>query len=916
MSRVKYRIAVVLAALMAMMTVGFGAAAVAAQAAEPDLYEQLRQQRDTQIKKCKKRVGKADKRVRKNKKQARKANKRVRKISRRVRIVGRQVRVTDSVRSKASLRKANKQLRKAKKQARKAKTRIRKAKKQVRLAKGKSKTCIAQAKKRYQQRLGELAPEANAKAPYAANGSVGEAYVEDAVPGSELMLINGDEKIVATGVADSFGSKIFYDMAPGAGYSVRTRVDSDTVQGTSKFKILAPDDNPDQSFYDQIDLKPGLNYVKMRDGVELAMTVRLPAGKTLADGPFPTFIEHSGYQTAAPHDLLNSVIGSIGGGGGASDPLAPVTSTAVGALIGPQMGFAVVSVQMRGSGCSGGAFDLFGLPTTYDGYDMVEAVAAQPWVKSHKVGMGGISFSGISQLFAAGTQPPHLAAIAPMSVTDDVYQGTGFPGGIFNKGFAYSWISERADDAKPAPEGGQPWAKAMATTGDPDVTDPNLRAEQKQHCLDNQGLRLQTRDYDAEIENNPYRTPQLFQYRAPGHWVKRIEVPVFWIGQFQDEQTGAHFPEAMKDLKGKPDVYITLQNGVHVDSLGPSAITQWAEFMNLFVGDQVPKMPALLVILSGILYDELADAGALPVQESELAEMPNAAAALARFRQDNPRVRVLMDNGAAIPGDPGAIGAAWETSFTDWPIPSLAPTEYYLGPDGELTPTKPATTSSDSYVSDPSARPARTLGPNAQGDSWLAQPPYNWQPVADGKGLGWTSEELDQDVFIAGPSSLDLYLKSSKADTDLQVTLTEVRPDGKETYVQNGWLRASHRKVDAALSTPNDPVQGHLEGDAAPLEAGKFNLTRVQIFPVAHVFRAGSKIRLNLQAPGGDRTIWDFDTIDDGTTTNTIGFGDATPSKLVLPVIPGQTAQGTPLPPPTALRGQPSREYEPASNGG
>ena len=52
---------------------------------------------------------------------------------------------------------------------------------------------------------------------------------------------------------------------------------------------------------------------------------------------------------------------------------------------------------------------------------------------------------------------------------------------------------------------------------------------------------------------------------------------------------------------------------------------------------------------------------------------------------------------------------------------------------------------------------------------------------------------LSKDVFIAGPSSLDLYLKSSKANTDIQVTLTEVRPDGKETYVQNGWLRASHR---------------------------------------------------------------------------------------------------------------------------
>ena len=91
--------------------------------------------------------------------------------------------------------------------------------------------------------------------------------------------------------------------------------------------------------------------------------------------------------------------------------------------------FAVVSVQMRGSGCSGGAFDLFDLPTTYDGYDMVETVAAQSWVKGAKVGLAGISFSGITQLFVAGTRPPHLAAIAPMSVTDDLYTATGYPGG-------------------------------------------------------------------------------------------------------------------------------------------------------------------------------------------------------------------------------------------------------------------------------------------------------------------------------------------------------------------------------------------------------------------------------------------------------------------------------------------------------
>ncbi len=61
----------------------------------------------------------------------------------------------------------------------------------------------------------------------------------------------------------------------------------------------------ERSFYRRKKLKQGLNYVKVRDGVELAMTVRLPAGKKLSDGPFPTLIEYSGYQVAAPHDLLD-----------------------------------------------------------------------------------------------------------------------------------------------------------------------------------------------------------------------------------------------------------------------------------------------------------------------------------------------------------------------------------------------------------------------------------------------------------------------------------------------------------------------------------------------------------------------------------------------------------------------------------
>ena len=175
---------------------------------------------------------------------------------------------------------------------------------------------------------------------------------------------------------------------------------------------------------------------------------------------------------------------------------------------------------------------------------------------------------------------------------------------------------------------------------------------------------------------------------------------------------------------------------------------------------------------------------------------------------------------------------------------------------------------------------------------------------------------LAKDVVIGGPSSLDVYLKSSARDTDLQVTLSEVRPDGKETYVQNGWLRASHRKLDRKRSTVLDPFPTHLKQDAAALPKGRWSLVRVPIFPVAHAFRAGSRIRVTIQAVGGDRPRWDFDTVDKGSTRNTISLGGSRASSLVLPVLAGATAKGTPLPGATSLRGQPSRAYAAASNGG
>src|SRR5262249_25719655 len=153
---------------------------------------------------------------------------------------------------------------------------------------------------------------------------------------------------------------------------------------------------------------------------------------------------------------------------------------------------------------------------------------------------------------------------------------------------------------------------------------------------------------------------------------------------------------------------------------------------------------------------------------------------------------------------------------------------------------------------------------------------------------------------MVGSGSIDLWLQSTAGDTDLQVTLSEVRPDGNETYVQTGWLRASKRKLDDAASTILRPVQTGFAVDVEPLPAGPVVETRVEMYPFAHVFRAGSQIRISVEAPGGDRPSWEFDALplplDGSQVTNTIAHSAAYPSRVVLPVVPDANVT-TPLPP-------------------
>ncbi len=698
--------------------------------------------------------------------------------------------------------------------------------------------------------------------PFSARGSVEQVALTGAREGTVARLTGPSGRQVARATVDAEGSTLFRNVPPGNGYTVR--VDAARSRPVT---VTSPETVPDPDLYRSQRLDDGFGYIRTRDGTLLSANVVLPGPPE--DGPYPTVVEYSGYDPSNP------------------------SGTQPASGLAQALGYATVGVNLRGTGCSGGAFDYFETLQSLDGYDVIETVAAQPWVLHGRVGMVGVSYPGVTQLFVAATRPPHLAAITPLSVLDDTYQ-TVYPGGILNDGFAVEWADARQADARPEASG---WARRRIDDGDAT-------------CARNQALRLQAPDVHRTIDRWAAGRTAQAEALAPATFVHRISVPVFLAGAWQDEETGGHFPAMLDDFAPGVVVKATLMNGMHADSIGPDVATRWAEFLDFYVARRVPAIdPATRAIASLLLAGAFGRGVGIPPDRFDPSVGYDAA--LAAYEAE-PRVRVLFDEGAG--GPPGAPVAGVEASFTQWPPSTVEPRAWYFQPGGALAAEPSATSdTSDRFAYDPGAFP-RTLA-RSSGGGITDAPEYDWKPLPDGKAVAYVSGPLDADTMVLGAGSVDLWLRSSASDVDLEVTVSEVRPDGKETYVQSGWLRASHRVTRPAASTELVPVPTYRPADARPLPAGEWSQVRVPLYPFGHLFRAGSRIRVAVQPPGGNRPEWAFSAITPrGATTNEVSTSAGHPSRVVLPVVPNPPVRETPLPACGSLRGQPCREYVPTAN--
>ena len=161
----------------------------------------------------------------------------------------------------------------------------------------------------------------------------------------------------------------------------------------------------------------------------------------------------------------------------------------------------------------------------------------------------------------------------------------------------------------------------------------------------------------------------------------------------------------------------------------------------------------------------------------------------------------------------------------EWPLKRTKWTPFYLDPDKQQLSRDPVNSS-------------KTITYDAMGE-----------------GITFSTPPLQRETEITGPSALKLFISSSTRDADLFVVLRVFDPQGREvvfqgaldphTPVGQGWLRASHRKLDAELSRAYRPWHAHDEKQ--PLTPGAAVELDIEIWPTCIVVPAGYRVALTIR---------------------------------------------------------------------
>jgi len=551
--------------------------------------------------------------------------------------------------------------------------------------------------------------------------------------------------------------------------------------------------------------RPGSSYVTMRDGVRLAVDAYLPSDSDRAAFAkrLPTIIIFTPYyrRFAMRSDAPPSSEPSISAGR-YRDFFVP-------------RGYALVVVDVRGTGASFGVREGFRSPKERDDYrEIVEWIVKQGW-SNGAVAATGISYVGAAADFLASTGHPAVKAIAPLSSVWDTYSDHYYPGGLL-----LNRLAETYDELMIALDHGRgELLGKFAYYKDPHLSGPAPVDE------DGDGVLLK-----AAL------TEHLGNFHMPD-----------FIREFAFKEEGLPYDSSFSSASFSPYAYC---RGVRPD-VAVYSVSGWmdgAGYANSaiarFLSLPNPKRHLLLGP-----WDHGARANVSPLRTQPDPEFPLLAELLRFFDH----YLIGLDTGLERE-EPvhyfTMIEERWRAG-SHWP-PHDRTTQLYFAGDGRLA-VEPGAAGEDRYRVDFTL----ATGPHTRYGRLAALDVRDYYTDWDGRDarmLCYTSEPLAADHELSGHPCVTLHLSASEADAALHVYLEDVAPDGTCRYVTEGMLRALHRKERPAPDHRQvvGPYHSYARADSAPLVPGEVATLRFSLLPTSWRIAAGHRLRVAIAGADAD----------------------------------------------------------------
>lgn len=574
------------------------------------------------------------------------------------------------------------------------------------------------------------------------------------------------------------------------------------------------------------------HYVTMPDGTPIALDVWLPAD--MADGAtVPTIMETTRYWRAMNDKVGSRLMRLLG------EPNGTV------ALFNPA-GYAVVLVDARGSGASGGKRPIEWSPAEVaDMANVVDWIIAQPW-SDGKVGGFGISYSGNTAELLSATGHPAIRAVAPHYADFDPYLQLAVPNGVLNRGIISEWgafVSGLDHNDTCVLVGGAGltctvvkalFADGVKPVGDDMIVYQNALAEHESNI-----------NVFEAVTNAP------FVDDAWGDLTLGAVSPY----SYQTEQEVAQVPSFF---------VVSWHDAGTVDGA-----------LNRFMTFDTPQQVVIAAVPHG---------GGSSTDPFLAAETPNPYGG----DQENEDLLTFFDahlkNDSVLEREIRyyTLGANEWKRTTEWPPAGVEMQTFWFSAENQLTQTPPSdSTATDTYTVDFSATTGATTRWHTQiGGDTIAYP--NRTEQAD-KLLTYTTDPVPEPVEITGNPIVTLYVASTSEDGAFHAYLESVAPDGTVTYITEGMLRGIQRNISTTTPPyiPTGPYHTFHRADAQPLIPNKVAEITFQLYATSVQIPAGHRIRVSLA--GHDASVFERYPAD-GIPAWTVQRNTTYPSAIELPM--------------------------------